>query len=147
MPISDTIELFGQTAAPSVLRSSTGQTRKIQGFSYPIVSDPGNGYFTKGSGLGLIKAMVSNLIRTSKGERFMLPDYGANLRKFLMEPLDEVTFNLIREEIEIPVRKYLPFLSLSKIQVFETRGNNINVKLFLSFKDAKSVSFDVGIRV
>ena len=77
----------------------------------------------------------------------MLPDYGCNLRKFLMEPMDEVTFRLIKEEIETSFRKYLRAINIGKLQVFETKQFNIEVKLFCSLRDVKNSNFGVGVRI
>lgn len=77
----------------------------------------------------------------------MLPDYGCNLRKFLMEPLDKTTFTLIKEEVETSIRRYVGIVNLDKIQAVETRSNNINVKVFCSAKDSVSTNFDVGVRI
>lgn len=77
----------------------------------------------------------------------MLPDYGCNLRRFLMEPLDEITFRLIKEEIEISIGKYLKAISIGKIQAFETDQNNIDVKLYCSVRDAQGTNFGVGVRI
>ena len=77
----------------------------------------------------------------------MLPDYGCNLIKFVMEPLDETTFNLIKEEIDISIRKYLKAVNIELLQVLETRSNNIDVKLVCSLKDSELTKFDLGVRI
>ena len=77
----------------------------------------------------------------------MRPDYGCNLRKFLMEPLDAVTFSLIKEEIVIAIRRYLSTVSLGKVQVFETVDSNLKVNLFCNYRNLTSTSFNVGVRI
>ena len=65
-----------------------------------------------------------------------------------MEPLDETTFRLIRDEVGLSVKKYLGDLTrTNKLQVFETRNGNLLVKLFLSLRDADSNGFNIEVRI
>lgn len=147
MTTPTTTNVYGKSVANKQARDLTLKDNKLTGLRYPPQTSPGKGYFSKSSGLELVKSGLKSLIRTERGERFMRPDYGCNLRKFLMEPLDKTTFSLIKEEIETSIRKYLRSVNLDKIQAFETRSNNINVKVFCSMKDAGSNNFDVGVRI
>jgi len=147
MAIPTTTNTYGKLTPAKAAREATLQENKISGFIYPPVANPANGYFSKSSGLALIRSSLRSLIRTERGERFMLPDYGCNLRKFLMEPLDEITFRLIKDEIETSIGKYLKAVKIGKLQVFETDQNNINVKLYCSLADTRGVNFGVGVRI
>lgn len=147
MPISSNVTRYG-TVAPSVIQKATVlKDPRLQGLKYPIETSPKNGYFSKATNLELIKSNLRSLIRTERGERFMRPDYGCNLRKFLMEPLDEVTFSMIKEEVVTSIRKYLSTVSVGKLQVFETRGGQLKVNLFCSIRDAVATAFNIGVRV
>ena len=77
----------------------------------------------------------------------MLPDYGADLQKYLMEPLDQDTFKLIKDEIELSVRKYLSILQIDKLQIFENRDSTLVTKLFVGLKDSDSTNFNVEVRI
>lgn len=147
MAIPTTTTVYGKSIASEQERYVTLKDFKLTGLVYPPKLAPGKGYFSKSSGLELIKSSIKSLVRTERGERFMLPDYGCNLRKFLMEPLDQTTFSMIKEEVETSIRKYLGAVNLDKIQAFETRSNNINVRVFCSAKDTGASNFDVGIRI
>lgn len=147
MPISNDVTRYG-TVAPDVIQKATVlKDPRLQGLNYPIPTNPKNGYFSKTTNLDLIKSNLRSLIRTERGERFMRPDYGCNLRKFLMEPLDEVTFSLIKEEIVTSIRRYLSTVSIGKIQVFETRTSQLKVNLFCSVRDAVATAFNIGVRI
>ncbi|MAP53753.1 MAG: hypothetical protein CL605_02505 [Altibacter sp.] len=147
MTTSLSVTQFGQVAPKKVLDSTTLQSPKLTGLGYPIETSPTNGYFSKSSDLKLIKSNLKTLIRTERGERFMRPDYGCNLRKFLMEPLDDTTFSLIKEEVVTSIRRYLRTVSMNKIQVFETRGGQLRVNLFCAVRNARASAFDVGVRI
>jgi len=77
----------------------------------------------------------------------MRPDLGCNLKKFLMEPLDEVLFSLIKEEVVTAIRRYLRTVAIGKLQVFETRGGQLKVNLFCSVRDAIATAFNIGVRI
>ena len=147
MAIPDDTDIHGKIIPPKSNKAVSLKDPYIKGFKYPFNSSSGNGYFSKASGLNLIKSMIKSFIRTNRGERFMLPDYGANLQKYLMEPLDQTTFNLIKDEIEASVGKYLEILQINKLQILETRTNNLLVKLFVGLKDSESANFNVEVRI
>ena len=147
MTIPDQTDVYGKTLSLKSEREVTLKEPFVKGFIYPPKPNPGNGIFSKASGLNLIKNMLKSFIRTNRGERFMLPDYGADLQKYLMEPLDQTTFTLIKDEIESSVRKYLKPLKIGKLQVFETRSGALLVKLFIGLKDSEAVNFNVEVRV
>lgn len=147
MAISNNVTRYG-TVAPNVLQNATVlKDPRLQGLNYPIPKNPKNGYFSKATNLELVKSNLSSLVRTERGERFMRPDYGCNLRRFLMEPLDEVTFSLIKEEIITSIRRYLSTVAVGKLQVFETRSSQLKVNLFCSVRDAISAAFNIGVRI
>ena len=107
MAIPTSTTTYGKLLPTKALRDATLKDDKLCGFKYPPQATPGNGYFSKSSGMDIVNSSIRSLVRTERGERFMLPDYGCNLRKFLMEPMDETTFRLIKEEIEVSFRRYL----------------------------------------
>ena len=147
MTIPESTDIYGKIIAPKAEKEATLKDPKIKGFSYPLKDSNNNGYFSKSSGLGLIKSMLKSFIRTNRGERFMLPDYGADLQKYLMEPLDQDTFKLIKDEIELSVRKYLSILQIDKLQIFENRDSTLVTKLFVGLKDSDSTNFNVEVRI
>ncbi len=147
MAIPEDTNIYGKLIPADSKKQETLKDPYIKGFVYPLEKSPGNGYFSKASSLKLIKNMIKSFIKTNRGERFMLPDYGADLQKYLMEPLDQTTFKLIKDEIESSVRKYLGILQINKLQVFETRNNNLVVKLFVGLKNSTATNFNVEVRI
>lgn len=147
MPISNNVTRYGTVSPRLLQRKTVLKDPKLTGLNYPIPKNPKNGYFSKASNIDLIKSNLSSLIKTERGERFMRPDYGCNLRKFLMEPLDEVTFSLIKEEIVTSIRRYLSTVSIGKLQVFETKSGQLKVNLFCSVRDAIATAFNIGVRI
>jgi phage baseplate assembly protein W len=147
MAIPEDTEVYGVLLPNKSKNQILDREALVKGFTYPLVKSDTEGYFSKSTGLKLAKNMLKSFIRTNRGERFMLTDYGVNLQKYLMEPLDETTFRLIKEEIETSVRRYLRIFKPSKLQVFETRTGALLIKLFVSLNDVENGGFNIEVRI
>lgn len=152
MTIPSTTVVYGNVTPQQSKSRVISKVQKISGFKYPIDVTPLRGYFTKQSGDQLVRTMLKTLIRTQRGERFMLPDYGMNLKKFLFEPLDGTTFNLIKKEIGESINKYLRRVKINKLQVFENKtsfgdGKALSVQLFCRLRGEDDVNFDVNVKI
>tara|TARA_A100001515_G_scaffold132081_1_gene120263 strand:+ start:172 stop:537 length:366 start_codon:yes stop_codon:yes gene_type:complete len=78
----------------------------------------------------LVKQNVRNVLLTNPGERIMLPEFGAGLKRFLFEnQLEEEVKSLIIERIEVQFEKYLPTVELENVYV-ESVENALIVKVF-----------------
>lgn len=78
----------------------------------------------------LVKQNVRNVLLTNPGERIMLPEFGAGLKRFLFEnQLEEEIKSLIIERIEVQFEKYLPTVELENVYV-ESVENALIVKVF-----------------
>lgn len=74
-----------------------------------------------------IKADLMHLIMTNKGERLYLPDFGTNLRKHLFDPMDGITNGEIQSEITEAVRKYIPNLKITSVEMEEETQSQYGV--------------------
>lgn len=123
------------------------------GFKFPI-RDIDSGFFLKkSSGLDLIKSHLKQLLLTTRGERVMLPAYGTNLKKYLMEPLDQATLSQIKREIYETFTRYAPNVGITKLQVFPSNdetlsgGNALIIKLFCVLLDEDEINFDIKLDI
>ena len=64
-----------------------------------------------------VRSNLMHLILTLKGSRYFLPDFGTNLMKYIFEPLDGGTKKVIEKEIRESVKKFIPNLQITKIDV------------------------------
>jgi phage baseplate assembly protein W len=86
-----------------------------------------------------------NLLLTQKGERFMQPQFGTNLRRIIFEPNESGIERSIKEEIVDAVNYWLPYIKLNKIdtirEVKQIDEYVVNVVITFSLKaDAFSES-------
>tara|TARA_R110000824_G_scaffold40353_12_gene121123 strand:- start:1046 stop:1546 length:501 start_codon:yes stop_codon:yes gene_type:complete len=165
MATTTTTNMYGVPLSPSVKKGVESKFKRRYGLAYPLVQRKSIvptstlqvnrvgqvTYFGKAYGRELIKNNLKQLIKTEKGERVMLPDYGLNLNKYLFEPLDEVTFGLIRQDILKNMEVYFSIAKVIKLAVFatedETDKNELTIKLTIQILDGSLDVFDVEAKV
>lgn len=84
-----------------------------------------SGYFSQSYSVKeQVKSNLTNLVLTEPGERIMQPDMGCRLHALLFEPATDSLPEKVRDVIEDAVSKWLPFVSLSDVEVTkdETAG-------------------------
>ena len=76
---------------------------------------------------------IKNLLLTSKGERVMQPDFGSRLRELLFEHYTEDLSERIREEIEEAMSTWLPYITISSVNIIQDETNPNQTKVDLDF--------------
>jgi len=147
MTVSDTVKVYGKVAPRSATSIVDNKVVELAGLRYPIPKLPERGYFSKAVNVKLVRSGLRDVIRTVPGERFMLPDYGCNVRNFLFEPLDEGTFLAIKDDVNTSIRKYLKKVTIGKLQVLKSGETGLKVNLYCAYNDAQVPYFRVGVRV
>lgn len=153
MAANTTTNIYGKIQERYTVEAVQSKKKEIYGLQFPLGSSPNGGIFSKSSGIQMIKNSVQQLLLTERGERIMLPNYGCNLRKYLFQPLDETTFQGIRNEIETSFRNYIVGARIAKLSVFPTGdagpagGNSLQVVLTLKLDTADLEVFDVGVTI
>jgi phage baseplate assembly protein W len=83
-----------------------------------------------------IKSDLMLLLLTNKGERIYYPDYGTYLLKYIFEPNDNITFNLMKEDIQNTINKYIPNLKIKDIKVnigeFDIYKANVKIEYVIT---------------
>lgn len=64
-----------------------------------------------------IKSNLIHLLLTRKGSRYYLPDFGTNLYQYIFEFIDEITIAKIEDDINDAVEKYIPNLTITRINI------------------------------
>ena len=75
-----------------------------------------------------VKNNIKNLLSTNKGERYMQPNIGLNLRKFLFEQFTDELRLQIENDILDTFEFWLPFIQVKdlKIQMSDTTAGSVN---------------------
>lgn len=81
-----------------------------------------------------IATAIRNLLLTSHYERPFNPDLGSNLKKFLFEPIDNVTTSLIQDSIFETIKNYEPRVTVEEVVAapnFDEQRYDVYVTFFV----------------
>lgn len=120
------------------------------GLDLPIrKSDGVNGYFAATSTtLAAVRNNIRNFVNTHKGERFLQPTIGLNLRRFLFEQFTIDTEDAIKREIQDGLETWLPFVQTKKITITKDEDHNsmsVNITFNITHAPNMVESVDVDI--
>lgn len=109
------------TVEGSIIPESARLTRGI-GVTLPF-NNPNGIFFQSYTNRAQIFSNLKNLLLTAKSERYMLPQFGTDLRFVLFENIssEEEFINKISNEIKSAIETWMPFLSITQLDV------NLNV--------------------
>ena len=166
MATTTTHTTYGAEVSVAVKKRVASRHRKISGLVYPLTGSfktvtgqppalqnntSEGGYFSKSSGLELIRNNLRQLILCEKGSRVMLPSYGMSLQKYLFEPLDETTFYLLKNEIVKTLNKYFSIANIISLSVYsperDAQQHRIIISLTLQLLDESLELFDAEVTI
>lgn len=153
MAINQNINVYGREVSKQSLFTSKSKSLKTYGFAFPFGNIEDGLFLKKSSDIALIKSNLRQLLLTRRGERVMLPNFGTNLKNYLMEPLDQALLSQIRREISESIYKYAPNVNLNLLQVFPldqasfNGGSVLLIKLFCSIKEEENLTFEVNVEI
>ena len=122
------------------------QKRKIVGFSLPMsnsaVFNPT--YSTKDQ----LRSNLINYFMTNKGERICNPFFGADLKKFLFENIDDITLDVLNKKIKTEIKLYFPNILLKDIKIDTNKDRNyFRIQIFYSvakFGIEDNINLEIG---
>lgn len=82
-----------------------------------------------------IRANLINYFLTNKGERYLNPTFGSNIRELLFENIDIDTINNIKVTIGQEVSNFFPRIQINKFEIVPT-NNTIQVSLRYSISNS-----------
>lgn len=119
--------------------------RKYSDFDLDFAAHPVTKDITRKTNEYAIAASIRNLLLTSHYERPFKPDLGSNIKKFLFEPIDNITTSLIQDSIYETIVNYEPRVEVSEVVAipnFDDNGYDIKVVFYIKNTiEPLSVSF------
>lgn len=84
-----------------------------------------------------VRANLIHLLLTKRGSRYFLPDFGSRLYQYIFDQNDSVTFDLIEDEIRESVKKYIPNLDITKLDVMSAEDDPDTIRTFNQDEDER----------
>ena len=94
-----------------------------------------------------IKSNLINFFLTNKGERYLNPRFGGNLRSLLFEAISQNTLDAFEAEIKTQLKSLFPTITVSSLDITSYPDENI-VNITLSYQvlnqplDEIQINFD-----
>jgi len=77
-----------------------------------------------------IKNSIANAFLTSPGEKILSPTYGIDLRRFIFEPIDDFTTEIIKDDIETNLPIMEPRITIENLSIDpDEEANQYNIDL------------------
>ena len=153
MSTTTSTTIHGVTPSIHIKKQAMSHVITRYGFGYPLTKNLNAGYFSKATGKELVRNNLTQLLTTSLGERIMLPGYGINLRKYLFQPMDEMLFKSIKEDILEAIAKYANNVKVLKLGVYPLNEYGaeglqaMQIKLSVRIKENENTTFEVGVKI
>lgn len=85
-----------------------------------------------------IATSIRNLLSIGHYEKLFQPEIGSNLKKFLFEPIDNVTTSLIQDSIFETIKNYEPRVTISEVVAVPNYDENrYDVRIVFFVKNTK----------
>jgi phage baseplate assembly protein W len=124
------------------------------GLDLPIrKSDGVDGYFASTSTtIEAVKNNIRNLVMTNKGERYLQPSIGLNLRRYLFEQYTSDLADSIKLEISDTISYWLPFVDIKEIRVDmndeDSIGKNkLNIFIMFNIKNKPNILQSIEVEI
>jgi len=153
MVLNTDTTVYGVVPNLDVQKITAATVDKTYGLSYPLTANTNSGYFSKESGKALVRNNLKQLLTTNLGERILLPRYGLDLRKYLFQPMDNILFESIKQEILTAIARYAREVKVLKLGVYPLNEYGaeglqaMQIKLSVQVKEIESTTFEVGVRI
>ncbi len=120
--------------------------KQFYDIKYPFISQDEERYFVdlNQDMKSKIKSMLIHLIFTPKGQKIRDMEFGTNLVRFIYEVNDNETWENVKNEIKMAVRKYIDNVEINDISILpiENDINDIFVRLDYSIINGKRIETD-----
>ena len=108
--------------------------RTIKGLQYPVKITNTGGTFARNFDSQAIKAGLTQLILTQRGERPMRSDFGTITRAALFEPLDAQLLSQVETSIRDAIDRYEPRVVLRGVSVRSNEDSRLSIIVEFTIK-------------
>lgn len=119
-------------------------TKSVKPIGILIPFNNPNGVFSQSyTNKEQVYSNLKNLLLTAKGERYMLPTFGTEIRTILFENIstEDEFFDLLNNEIRSSIAEWLPYVSISSLKsnlvdkTYDESDHAIEIKLIVNISE------------
>ena len=99
-------------------------TRTYKDLAFSMFANPMNGDIGKSTGATAVKRAIVGILKTNFNERMFQPEFGSNIRALLFEPMNPITEQRMKTEIEEAVKRHEPRAQVIGINVTAQEEQN-----------------------
>lgn len=116
----------------------------------PLQYDPQDGHYVLLKSIRSVgQQNLKMLVLTNPGERIMNPDFGVGISRYLFQQEGNFTSGDIQNRILSQVNKYLPYIEITNIDIFErtdlSNAYQVTIEYFIpSIRDAGKLVLNVA---
>ena len=99
-------------------------TRTYKDLAFSMFSNPMNGDIGKSTGATAVKRAIVGILKTNFNERVFQPEFGSNIRALLFEPMNPITEERMRTEVEEAVKRHEPRATVIGVTVEAQEDQN-----------------------
>ena len=92
-------------------------TRTYKDLAFSMFANPMNGDIGNSTGATAVKRAIVGILKTNFNERMFQPEFGSNIRALLFEPMNPITEERMKTEIEEAVKRHEPRAQVIGINV------------------------------
>lgn len=83
-------------------------TRTYKDLAFSMYANPMNGDIGKSIGATAVKRAIIAILKTNFNERVFQPEFGSNIRALLFEPMNPITEERMKTEVEEAINRHEP---------------------------------------
>ena len=110
-------------------------TRTYKDLAFSMFANPMNGDIGKSTGATAVKRAIVGILKTNFNERVFQPEFGSNIRALLFEPMNPITEERMRTEVEEAVKRHEPRAQVIGVTVEAQEDQNRYVVKLICGKD------------
>lgn len=104
-----------------------------RGWKFPVQVDRATGRFLLSEGEEDIAEAIRIILKTSRGERVMRPDFGCGLNDFVFGTTDDTTLRLLESDIRQAITVWEPRVTDVEVEVTQDEGKPGRMQIGITY--------------
>jgi len=90
--------------------------------------------------IAAVEAGIDNILRTRKGERVMLPEFGSVLANLLFEPLSSTAIKLLTRTVKEDIEKWDDRVYVESVELYMNPDlSSLSIKIFYQIRGFSNI--------